>query len=116
MSEALHINPESFEDEQEHDSEIMESAVGGLSRFVSKQDDGTDDGSGYEGDGYNDDYDEEDDCGDDYYYSEYEEQHYGGERTCWRGSPPKCLDMSPAKQGVVWGLLWIRYIMFDGAI
>ena len=64
MSEALHINPESFEDEQEHDSEIMELAVGGLSHFVSEQDDGTDDGSGYEEDDYNDDYDEEDDCGD----------------------------------------------------
>lgn len=58
MSEFLHSNLESFEDDREHDSDITDLAVNGLSRAVS-EDDTIDDGD---------------------YYNEYEEQHYGEER------------------------------------
>ncbi len=76
MSEFLHSNLESFEDDREHDSDITDLAVNGLSRVVS-EDDITDDGGDYEEENdYDGDYGEEDD-----YYSEYEEQHYGEERS-----------------------------------
>ena len=96
MSEFLRSNPESFENEQESDPDIAELAVSGLSRVTSKQEDDTDnddyygednyddgqyDGEYDEENDYDDDHGEEDDYNDDGYYSEYEEQHYGEERT-----------------------------------
>lgn len=86
MSEFLHSNPESSEDEQRYDQELLELAVNGLSGVVGKQDDANNDNGEYEEEndyddyGEEDDFDEEDDYDDDDYYSEYEEQHYGEER------------------------------------
>ena len=91
MSEFLHSNPESFENEQKSDPDIAELAVSGLSRVIGEQEDSIDnddyygednydDGQYNEEDGYDDDYGEEDNYDDDDYYSEYEEQHYGEER------------------------------------
>ncbi|MBQ6393698.1 hypothetical protein IJH74_00380 [Candidatus Saccharibacteria bacterium] len=86
MSEFLRSNSESFEGDQEYDSDITNLAVNGLSRVVSEQDNATNNDGDYEEEnGYTDDYDEEDEYNDDDYddgdyYSEYEEQHYGEER------------------------------------
>ena len=85
MGEFLHGNPESSEDEQRYDQEPLELAVNGLSRVVGEQDDANNNSGDFEEEGdCNDNYDEEDDYNeddDDDYYSEYEEQHYGEERT-----------------------------------
>ena len=64
MSEFLHSNPESFENEQESDPDIAELAVSGLSRVTGKQEDDTD----------NDDYYGEDNYDDGQYDREYDEQ------------------------------------------
>ena len=79
MSEFLRSNPESFKNEQESDPDIAELAINGLSRVTNKQEDDTDNDNYYGEDNYDDsEYDEEDGYDDDDYYSEYEEQHYGG--------------------------------------
>lgn len=91
MSEFLHSSSESFEEEQEFDSDLAKLAADSLSRVSdeSSSDIEHDDDeygeeysdSDYDSeDDYDDSYEEEDDDDDDYYYSEYEEQHYGEER------------------------------------
>lgn len=67
MSEFLHSNPESFENEQESDPDIAELAVSGLSRGVGEQEDNTDNDGYYGEENYDDgEYDEEDGYDDDY--------------------------------------------------
>ena len=79
MGEFLHNNQESFEDDQEYNSDIADLVVSGWSRVVREQDDAIDDDVVYEEESdLSDEYDEEDD--DDDYYSEYEEEYYGEER------------------------------------
>lgn len=67
MSEFLHSNPESFENEQESDPDIAELAVSGLSHGVGEQEDNTDNDGYYGEENYDDgEYDEEDGYDDDY--------------------------------------------------
>ena len=77
MSEILHDDSESFEEEEEHETSATQMAIKGLSRVVGEGDDGT---TAEEDDYYEEDDDYEEDEDDDY-YSEEEEEHYGEERT-----------------------------------